>query len=457
LYLTRKVNKRLGSQVEAKVLEPVFAFDREVIPVGTVAQGEVSRVQSVSKWERAKAILSGDFTPLRRAEVEFTALSLPDGRRLTIRTVGTAGLNSLYTEPTHKEQKTKPATRKPQPQNQNGGILGTAKQTTKQAAKDRINREINARSRGMIDIVRAPNKREKAIDFLWAKLPYHPQYWRRGARFDAPLVRSLDFGSETVRRVDMTDLGTQPGADSLAHVRLITALDSATTKLGEPVEAVITVPVFSPEHKLVLPEGTRLRGTVVMAKRARPFHRGGQLRFSFQKIELPEKTATLRPGMPTGPATSQEATLNAAEGSGPAAIKIDSEGGVQAKDSKTRLLAPAVALMLASRAADNDAGHHKAAGGAGGDANIGGRTLGGGLGFGLAGSAVSQSSRWVGMAFGYYGLAWSVYRNVIARGTDVHFDKNAMMEIRFGARTPPNGAKFVSGVAQSDNRRESEY
>ena len=83
--------------------------------------------------------------------------------------------------------------------------------------------------------------------------------------------------------------------------------------------------------------------------------------------------------------------------------------------------------------------------------------MGGSLGFGVAGAVVSQSSRWVGMAFAYYGLAWSVYRNVVARGTDVHFDKNAMMEIRFGARTPPSGAKFVSGVAQSDDLREREH
>ena len=43
LYLTRRVPKRAGAPVEAKVLEPVFAFDREVIPAGAVVQGEVSR------------------------------------------------------------------------------------------------------------------------------------------------------------------------------------------------------------------------------------------------------------------------------------------------------------------------------------------------------------------------------------------------------------------------------
>jgi hypothetical protein len=40
------------------------------------------------------------------------------------------------------------------------------------------------------------------------------------------------------------------------------------------------------------------------------------------------------------------------------------------------------------------------------------------------------------MALGYYGLAWSVYSNVIGRGAEVEFEKNAMMDIKFGARTP---------------------
>src|SRR2546423_1207042 len=64
LYLTKRIPNRLGAPVEGKVLDPVFAFDREVIPAGTAIQGEVSRVQPASKWLRARAILNGDFTPI---------------------------------------------------------------------------------------------------------------------------------------------------------------------------------------------------------------------------------------------------------------------------------------------------------------------------------------------------------------------------------------------------------
>jgi hypothetical protein len=244
-------------------------------------------------------------------------------------------------------------------------------------------------------------------------------------------------------------LGTQPSADSVAHVRLLKALNSASAKQGDVVEAVVTAPLFSPEHKLILPQGTRLTGEVVLAKRGRSFHRAGQVRFNFQKLDLPPEVASLTATTATRVPMKTQAILEAAEGTGPSPIKVDSEGGVQAKESKTRFIAPVISLMLASRAADNDADRHHGSGATSGEANVSGRTLGGGLGLGLAGAVISQSSPYVGMAFGYYGLAWSVYSSVMGRGGEVQFEKNAMMDIKFGARTP--GSPFL---ADAESRRK---
>jgi hypothetical protein len=244
-------------------------------------------------------------------------------------------------------------------------------------------------------------------------------------------------------------LGSQPSSDSMARVRLLTALDSASAKQGEPVIAVLAAPLFSPDHKLVLPEGTRLVGAVTLAKGARSFHRAGRLRFNFQKVELPAEAANLTPSSPEPASLTTQATLAAAEGSGSAQIKVDSEGGVQAQESKTRSIAPVISLLLANKAADNDAGRRSAAGVSGPEANVSGRTLGGASGFGLAGMALSQSSSYVGMAFGYYGLAWSVYSNLIAKGGEVQFNKNAMMDIRFGGRAPAPANKFLGVITAS--------
>ena len=50
--------------------------------------------------------------------------------------------------------------------------------------------------------------------------------------------------------------------------------------------------------------------------------------------------------------------------------------------------------------------------------------LGGFSGFGLLGMAASYGPHQAGLVFGFYGPAWSVYTNVIARGNDVTFRKN---------------------------------
>src|ERR1700682_6626077 len=59
LYLTKRVSKRVNAPVEAKLIGPVYAFDREAIPSGTQAIGHVSQLQPVSKWERTRAVLGG--------------------------------------------------------------------------------------------------------------------------------------------------------------------------------------------------------------------------------------------------------------------------------------------------------------------------------------------------------------------------------------------------------------
>jgi hypothetical protein len=440
VYLTKRIPKKVGAPVEAKLLEGVYAFDHEVIPSGTQVLGHVSRLEPVSKFERTKAVLGGDFTPLHRANVEFTSLRLPDGRQMAIDTQENIGLNSIFSP--------KPPSKKaPKPQKNPTGVLGVGKQKV----QDQINYQID-RVKSIPDLVRGPNKMERLSDYLMTKLPYHPQYVRNGTRFDAELRNPISFGSEPVTRSSMALLGSQPAPGSIVHARLITALDSSTAMQGQEVDAVLSQPLFSPDHKLILPEGTRLNGAVVVAKKARLFHRTGQLRFNFQDVALPAEVAELKfpdpePDPASAPIETQkvlrfrsQAILKGAEG-GQAPVKVDSEGGVKATESKTRFIETAVALIIARSSGDIDAGRNRIALGRGPETNVSGRTLGGGLGFGLLGSLLSQSSKYVGAAFGYYGLAWSVYSTVIARGPEVQFDKNAVVDIGFNPRVPATASK----------------
>lgn len=433
LYLIKRVPKRAGAAVEAKLLTLVYAFDREVIPAGTQALGYVSSVRPVSRWERIRAILSGDFTPLHIAQVEFTSIKAADGRAIELHTIASPGLDSLVPlKPPKQRSQNAPSN--------NSGIVGTAKQKV----KDTIDAEV-ARAKSIPDIVRAPGKKEWLYDYAMSRLPYHPQYLRSRTRFDAELQAPLTFGSEAATRDSLALLGSQPPSGSLVHARLLTPVDSMNSKKDETVEALLEEPLFSSDHKLVLPEGTLVHGSVTMAKHARWFHRGGRLRFAFQSAELAPQAAELLALPATAPKLAQESppkhtqfetrgTLMAAEG-GNSPVKVDSEGSVHATESKTRFIGTAVAALVASRAADNDP--IRARGGAitGQSSNVGGRTLGGGMGFGLLGSIAAQSSRTVGKAFGFYGLGWAVYSTVIARGSEVQFDRNAVIDIGFDQRT----------------------
>src|SRR5260221_9287314 len=149
LYLTKRIPKRLGATVEGKIMESVFAFDREVLPVGSAVTGRVTAVHPVNKWQRVRAIVGGDFTPLRNARVEFDCVILSDGTKLPLHTAETIGLNSIYIEPSRKKHGAAP-------KSSNGGTRGAAKQTV----KDRIQDAIYARRGGVMDSLRRPSKKE---------------------------------------------------------------------------------------------------------------------------------------------------------------------------------------------------------------------------------------------------------------------------------------------------------
>jgi hypothetical protein len=262
-------------------------------------------------------------------------------------------------------------------------------------------------------------------DYLIKKLPYHPQWYRRNTRFDAILADPLNFGAVPVSSEALHNV-SMPKGESWGEVRLLTDLNSAHADTNTMVQGVLSQPIFSADKKLMVPEGTLLSGHVRQAQAARWFHRGGKLRFTFDRVEMPAYTAVAPISMERTPAL-----LSAVESDPGARVKVDQEGEAKATESKARLLAPVVALIVAAKAADNDAGKERVGSG-GGNANFGGRSAGGFSGFGLAGSLAAQGSKTLGAVFGYYGLGWTVYSTIISRGNEVVFQKNTAISVRFG-------------------------
>ena len=78
--------RKSGQSIHGKIAEPVYAFDKLVVPVGSDISGSVTRIAGVPALRRTMAALDANFSPTRDVEITFDQLSLPDGRHIPIHT-----------------------------------------------------------------------------------------------------------------------------------------------------------------------------------------------------------------------------------------------------------------------------------------------------------------------------------------------------------------------------------
>lgn len=402
--------KKAGEAVESRLIEPLYAFDRVVVPAGTQVLGRVTKVEPVSRQARTRAILAGDFTPLREAQIEFDTLVLKDGKQLPMQTKVSAGLPEVVHLESHS-----------------AGSMKHQSQT--QQITELAREEIKARRQKAMDIIKNPGKMDRVKATVKARalamLPYHSQTMPVGTRFDAELLAPLDFGTIVVPALDLVKIGSSASPVGVAHARLITPLSSATTQRGKPVEAILSQPMFTGDHHLILPVGSRLEGIVLQAQPARRFDRNGSLRFTFRRI-VP----------PSGVTQSVEGNLSGVAANRESHIKLDAEGGAHATTPRSSYVLPLLDVMLASstldgldRKAHMEHRHY--------DGPDPGRATTGGIGFGLIGTVAALSSHVAATTFGMYGAAWGVYTRFIARGDEVVFAMDTPMEITLGSHSSP--------------------
>jgi hypothetical protein len=417
--------RKVGQTVRARVVEPLYAFDKLVVPVGTEVLGHVTSIEHLSKGKRTGAVLNADFTPARRVEIEFSELVLQDGKHLAVHTRVTPGSGQVlrFSSSAEKKKSIK-------------DVAATKTSEAKQQAKQEWDNAMRQ--------LKTPGKMRRLERYIQSQLPIHRQYIPAGTVYFAALNDPLDFGSEVLTREQALSIGGPLPPGSVVHARLITALTSATTQKGDEVEAVLSRPLFDGDH-LILPQGSRLRGSVLQVRPARRLKRNGQLRMTFHELTPPD-----------GVAEKVQAVLEAVEAAKNGNVKLDSEGGAEATTSKTRYLSTALSLWLA--AASGHGGDHDR-GDAGGNpaGDPGGRAAGGAGGFKLIGIALGLAVRSpaLGRAMGVYGAGMSVYSNFLVRGREVVFPKNMAMDIGIGQRdgaspTPaPEKASASAGKSPS--------
>jgi hypothetical protein len=187
--------------------------------------------------------------------------------------------------------------------------------------------------------------------------------------------------------------------------------------------------VFSADHRLVFPDGTVLEGEVTYAAPAKRFHRNGQLRFLIERVQ-----------MPSGEPSPLLASLQSAHTSDNDRMVLDDEGGAKLENSKTRFIAPALALLALhgtldrSEDPDPDGDGHMIH-----SDNPGAVSAGGFFGLGILGIPLSHLAPPIGVGLSIFGAAKTVYGNILAKGREVQFPAETPIQLQLAPG--PSGSR----------------
>jgi hypothetical protein len=406
LKIDQNYPMRAGQLIRAHLLYPIYVDNKLLIPKDTVVTGSVVDLRS-DHTRRVNAILGGDFTPFHTPEVCFTQIILPDGATIPF-TSGTAATGTqIY--------------RAVAPSPSKGGFL---------------HQEFNAgltAARSDVATFTAPGKGDRLLQFIYGRLPYHPQRIEKDTSWTIETTAALDLPAQPAPLAAPEAPPTRkphfwepqipvqppPSNDSawIVQANLATKVSSETSKTGQAIQAVVAEPIYNPDHTIAVPQGATLVGTVTRAKPARLFGRTGVLSFNFSQLTFPNAEVQTVETRLTGADSAQDIALN-------------SEGQAKSKP-QDKIMLPLFLAMLAARPLDQDHGRH---GGDGGQTGKNG--VGGAAGLGLVGTIVgiAGGSPYAAAGIGYWGAARAVYARWIARGQKVTFAKDTRIVVETTAR-----------------------
>ena len=265
-----------------------------------------------------------------------------------------------------------------------------------------------AQIKSVHDAFFTPGRTDRALRLFYSQLPYHPQRIWAGTSFIANLSAPLDLPSSQPAPAPLASSAT---LDSITvSARLVTPLDSRTSKAGDTVTATVTRPVFDNDHNLLVPEGATLEGVVTRSRPARWLGRNGQLRFGFRGLADEVGTAQVE---------RQRHRRRRGQGRKPHRRR---RGQRRANPDKGKVLAPLLLAFTAAVGHDDDGGV--------------GQTVVGSNGFGLVARFIAFSNnKDIATGFGMYALAKSVYFRYIDRGHQVTFPRDTEVEVQLVSRT----------------------
>lgn len=373
---------KAGTPVTGRLTEPVYAHDKLLIPQGSVLKGEIVELQPASHSRSLNAKLSGDFTPLHEAAVQFQQITFPGGAQVAISTTPTTqGIETLH-------------------------IQSAYAAAHHSSLAKRVWNDLNGRKNDAVSTFTAPGKGSRLKKMFYHQLPYHPETLDGGLEYNAALDKPVELSV-------LSDIPKEPARDekqglektATLHALLTTPVDSKTASQGTPVRAEVTEPFFNEQNRLVVPQGSVLVGSVTQSKPAGKWAHNGVLRFTFTQLQFPEGFQQRVYGTTSAIAVDHRSNL-----------QMDVEGGVSPQKSSALLPLAMGVLSAAALHEDEDTLAHAAV-----SSN----------GFALIGRAlaIGTGSNYVGGAIGAYGTARTTYARFIAHGSDVSFAKNTRIEI----------------------------
>lgn len=388
--IERNLPMHTGQPIRAKLIYPVYADNKLVLPANTVVTGEVISL-CADRDRRTDALLRADFTPFRTPVVRFTSILLPSGNVLPITTTTASDGAPIY--------------RLLAPPPRKGGFIRRQIGNGVQIFRDRL------------ALITAPGKKDRLVQLLYSQLPWHPQRIAKDTAWTVETAAPITIPPQSAVAAAPAD-----PADSstwIVQAYLSEKISSATSKQGEPIHAVVAEPIYNLDHTIAVPQGASLVGTVTQAKPARRFGRAGALHFDFRQLVLP-----------SGNTQNVQTSLAAADSAGSQQLAMNSEGVVKPKPQDKL----AVPLLLAALTA---VPLHQDADDSGGILARKNATASNSIGFiGFIVGATTHSAN-LAAGLGAYGTALAIYNRWIKRGADVTFSRDTRIVLETTPRRSP--------------------
>ena len=383
VQIDHRYRVKVGAKITGHLLAPVYSVDHKVLPVNTEVTGTILGFHPGPREGRLRRVLNAQFVEPRTPAVTFSAIRLPDGRTLPIRTSVLQRDATVIRMSSGKHPK----------------------------LRERLRQQIDSERHLAVEAIHHPNLGDRLRKWIYAQLPWSPPTIWSNTQYDARLTAPISIpGKVPTPLPSVQPHGTPTG---VLHARLTSNLNSGQDHRGTPVRAVLTAPLLTPNHQAVIfPEGTVLNGIVTLDQHARWFARNGRLRFTFRSVQLSH-----------APATAIHGQLAAAESAPGQNIKINDEGTARSTGGPGKYLAPMVLGVMTAGAYGNDATQteHSA-------------VISNGFGFAARIAAMVTVNVAVVRGFAYFALSKSIYFRWIARGHEVSFPQDTRLEIVLNPR-----------------------